>query len=238
MQPILITQLSALNVTRNSIYTTFSKLISLSSLTHFLSFSKSFIHSMYSHKLLLTLFGILLLPILVYGDSDTETEGRDSDQALIYKLAAIGSILVTGAIGVCIPVLGKEEKDIFFIIKAFAAGVILATGFIHILQDAFENLKLPWLSENPWGNFPFTGFVAMVSAIGTLMVESFATSYNYERSRLNNTRNQHGMDYIYWRCREVWNSWSCSWILFFNWLTIRLHRTLFGFNLWNSYFLF
>ncbi|KAL0012000.1 hypothetical protein SO802_007108 [Lithocarpus litseifolius] len=116
---------------------------------------------------------------------------------------------------------GKEE-DIFFIIKAFAAGVILATGFIHIFPDAFENLELlPCLSENPWGNFPFTGFVAMVSAIGTLMVEAFATSY-YERSRLNNTKNQHGMDY--WRCREVWNSWSCSWILFFNWLTIRLHR--------------
>lgn len=66
-QPVL-TQLFVLNVTRNSIYTTFSKLISLSSLTHFLSFSKSFIHSMYSHKLLLTLFGILLLPILVFGD--------------------------------------------------------------------------------------------------------------------------------------------------------------------------
>nr|POE75036.1 isoform 2 of zinc transporter 8 [Quercus suber] len=49
-------------------------------------------------------------------------------------------------------------------IKAFAAGVILATGFIHILPDAFESLSSPCLGQNPWGNFPFTGFVAMLSA--------------------------------------------------------------------------
>lgn len=93
------------------------------------------------------------------------------------------SILVAGGIGVCLPILGKfipalrPEKDIFFIIKAFAAGVILSTGFIHVLPDAFESLTNPCLSEHPWGDFPFTGFVAMVAAIGTLMVDSFATSY-------------------------------------------------------------
>ncbi|KAL0306087.1 UNVERIFIED_CONTAM: Zinc transporter 1 [Sesamum radiatum] len=52
-------------------------------------------------------------------------------------------------------------------IKAFAAGVILATGFIHILPDAFRTLTSPCLGENPWGKFPFAGFVAMMAAIGT-----------------------------------------------------------------------
>ena len=147
--------------------------------------------------LLLTLFCVLLLlPSLAFGDCtcDTEAEVRDKTQALKYKLAAIASILVAGTIGVCIPFLGKTipalrpEKDIFFFIKAFAAGVILSTGFIHVLPDAFESLTSPCLSESPWQDFPFTGFVAMVSAIGTLMVDSFATSY-YKRSHFNQAQN-------------------------------------------------
>ncbi|KAG6721285.1 hypothetical protein I3842_03G105600 [Carya illinoinensis] len=149
-----------------------------------------------SRKLLVTLLCVLfLLPSLVFGECtcDTENEERDKDQALRYKLVAIASILVAGAIGVSIPILGKfipalrPETDIFFVIKAFATGVILATGFIHVLPDAFETLTSPCLSENPWGNFPFTGFVAMVSAIGSLMVDAFATSYYSHRSKV-----QHG----------------------------------------------
>ncbi|KAF5480455.1 hypothetical protein F2P56_001203 [Juglans regia] len=149
-----------------------------------------------SRKLLVTLLCVLfLLPSLVFGDCtcDPEDEERDKDKALRYKLVAIASILVAGAIGVSIPILGKfipalrPEMDMFFVIKAFAAGVILATGFIHVLPDAFENLTSPCLSENPWGKFPFTGFVAMVSAIGTLMVDAFATSYYTHRSNV-----QHG----------------------------------------------
>ncbi|KAK9937226.1 hypothetical protein M0R45_014030 [Rubus argutus] len=82
-----------------------------------------------------------------------------------------------------IPTL-RPENDIFFMIKAFAAGVILATGFIHVLPDAFESLTSPCLSQKPWGNFPFTGFIAMLSAIGTMMIDTFATSY-YRRSHFN-----------------------------------------------------
>ncbi|MCL7042198.1 hypothetical protein MKW94_015195 [Papaver nudicaule] len=114
-------------------------------------------------------------------------------EALKYKIAAFVSILVAGAIGVALPVLGKKipalrpEKDIFFVVKAFAAGVILATGFIHILPDAFDDLTSPCLNENPWGNFPFTGFIAMMSAILTLMVDSLATGH-YRRSNFKKTQ--------------------------------------------------
>lgn len=144
-------------------------------------------------QLYITLFCTLFLfPSLVFGECSCDSgdeDQPDKDQALKYKLVAISSILVAGALGVCIPMLGKTipalrpEKNIFFIIKAFAAGVILSTGFIHVLPDAFENLTSPCLAENPWGKFPFTGFVAMVSAIGTLMVDAFATSY-YSKSHL------------------------------------------------------
>ncbi|KAB1200439.1 Zinc transporter 5 [Morella rubra] len=95
----------------------------------------------------------------------------------------MAAILLASALGVCLPFLVKNikflhpEKDIYFLIKAFAAGVILATGFIHVLPDAYESLRSPCLSENPWRKFPFTGFIAMLSAIGTLMMEAFATGY-------------------------------------------------------------
>ncbi|XP_059284593.1 zinc transporter 5-like [Lycium ferocissimum] len=128
---------------------------------------------------------LLLLPAIVLGECtcDSEDEERNKPEALKYKMVALAAILVSSAIGVCIPVLGKAipalspDKNFFFIIKAFAAGVILATGFIHVLPDAFESLTSPCLKEHPWGDFPFSGFVAMVAAMGTLMVDTYATSY-------------------------------------------------------------
>lgn len=131
----------------------------------------------------------LFLSVAAECECDTGEDGhRDKPEALRLKIAAIASILAAGALGVCLPVLGKyvpalrPENDVFFVIKAFAAGVILATGMIHILPDAFDNLTSPCLKENPWGKFPFAGFVAMLSAIGTLMVDAFATGY-YKRAR-------------------------------------------------------
>ncbi|KAI4353015.1 hypothetical protein L6164_001993 [Bauhinia variegata] len=108
---------------------------------------------------------ILMLPSLGLAECtcDAEDKDRNKTEARKYKIAAITSILAASAIGVCIPVLGKTspalspEKDIFFIIKAFAAGVILSTGFIHVLPDAFESLTSPCLSENPWEQFHSLG---------------------------------------------------------------------------------
>ncbi|XP_058754039.1 zinc transporter 8-like [Vicia villosa] len=141
----------------------------------------------------LSVFSILILfiiPTLVSAECtcDEEDEDRNIAKALRYKITALISIMVASAIGVCIPLLGKlipalsPEKDIFFVIKAFAAGVILSTAFIHVLPDAFENLTSPCLKEHPWGDFPFTGFVAMCTAMGTLMVETYATSYFQNQS--------------------------------------------------------
>ncbi|XP_052200691.1 zinc transporter 1-like [Diospyros lotus] len=132
-----------------------------------------------------------LLPLSVRGGSDctcakSENEDGNKSKALKYKLVAIASILIASTIGVCLPILGnvipalRPENDIFIIVKAFAAGVILSTGFMHVLPDAFEKLTDACLKGKAW-EFPFTGFVAMLSAIGTLMIDSFATSY-YNKS--------------------------------------------------------
>lgn len=143
-----------------------------------------------AHKFLTTISLVLLLPITSAAAASTctcdeaEAQEHKTTEALRYKLVAIVSILVASALGVSLPFLVKKvsyfspDKEVFFLIKAFAAGVILATGFIHILADAFESLTSPCLSENPWHNFPFTGFIAMMASIGTLMMEAYATGYH------------------------------------------------------------
>ncbi|XP_055804140.1 zinc transporter 3-like [Solanum dulcamara] len=136
-------------------------------------------------------FSILVQPTLIFANctcepQDNKYNHQTKHRALSYKLVAICSILCASALGVIIPILLKTFKSLQkndysslqFLIKAFTAGVILATGFIHILPDAFESLTSPCLSEKLWGSFPFAGFVAMMSAIFTLMMESFATGFH------------------------------------------------------------
>ncbi|XP_030962234.1 zinc transporter 1-like [Quercus lobata] len=140
---------------------------------------------------ILFLLIVFVLPTIVSGDCtcDAEATKNNKNDALKYKVVSIAVILFAGAVGVSIPLLGKKirtlrpENDIIFTIKAYAAGIILATGFIHILLDAFASLTSPCLNENPWGKFPFTCFIAMVSAIGTLMVDSFATRFYKRQSK-------------------------------------------------------
>lgn len=126
-------------------------------------------------------------------DSDAAEHSAEAEEAIKYKVGSIASVLVAGAAGVSLPLVGKKipslrpENDIFFMIKAFAAGVILGTGFIHILPDAFQDLTSPCIGHHPWANFPFAGFIAMASSIGTLMVDTFATSF-YERRHFSKTK--------------------------------------------------
>ncbi|MCI37453.1 putative zinc transporter 10-like, partial [Trifolium medium] len=86
-------------------------------------------------------------------------------------------------IGVSLPLVSRSipslspERDLFVIVKCFAAGIILATGFMHVLPDSYEMLWSDCLEEKPWHEFPFSGLVAMFSAVITMMVDSLATSY-------------------------------------------------------------
>lgn len=134
--------------------------------------------------LLLALLPTMVAPLCEMDhDSTATTSSSSSHESHKYKIGAMLTILFAGGIGVSIPQLGKRvealnpDNDIFFMIKAFAAGVILTTGFVHILPDAFQHLTSPCLPQTPWGKFPFAGFVAMTSAIGVLMVDTFATSF-------------------------------------------------------------
>ncbi|VVA93191.1 unnamed protein product [Arabis nemorensis] len=107
----------------------------------------------------------------------TRTEHLNFD----FKLIALFTILLTSLIGVCLPFLARfvsafqPETSHFLIVKYYASGIILATGFIHVLPDSFQMLLSHCLSDDPWHKFLFTGFVAMISAVLTLMVDSITT---------------------------------------------------------------
>ena len=104
--------------------------------------------------------------------------------ALRLKLIAIVSILLASVIGVCLPLFSRSVpalrpgSDAFVVVKAFASGVILGTGYVHVLPDSFNDLSSPCLPRRPWAEFPFTGFVAMLAALFTLMVDSTMLSFH------------------------------------------------------------
>lgn len=106
-------------------------------------------------------------------------------RALRLKLIAIPSILLASVVGVCLPLFSRSvvpalrpDGNLFTVVKAFASGVILGTGYMHVLPDSFSDLSSPCLPRKPWAEFPFTAFVAMLAAVSTLMVDSLMLSFH------------------------------------------------------------
>jgi zinc transporter 1/2/3 len=142
---------------------------------------------------------IILLSFTVQAFSESESKApgqcrsesvggcHDKAEALKLKVIAIFTILVTSMIGVCLPLFSRSvqalqpDRDLFVLVKAFASGVILATGYMHVLPDSFDDLRSECLPEKPWRKFPFSTFVAMLAAVLTLMVDSVALSYYKKR---------------------------------------------------------
>ncbi|KAJ4960102.1 hypothetical protein NE237_020012 [Protea cynaroides] len=145
-----------------------------------------------------TLFlSLLLLSFMLHPTSGNEENGNLSDcrvvnaggcynktKALKLKIIAFIAILVASMVGVGLPLFSQSasvlqpDRQLFILVKAFASGVILGTGYMHVLPDSFDCLTSPCLPEQPWKKFPFTTFIAMLSAIVTLMIDSFAMSYH------------------------------------------------------------
>ncbi|MQM10749.1 hypothetical protein Taro_043646 [Colocasia esculenta] len=152
---------------------------------------------MKNSNIILMLSFLLSWPILALAAGSecttSDSGGSDRSMAMKIKFIALASILAAGGLGVLIPILGRRvsalqpEKDVFFVVKAFAAGVILATGMIHILPVAFKNLTSPCLGREFLRKFPLAAFVAMVASLATLMIDAYATSY-YRRSHFSKAR--------------------------------------------------
>ncbi|XP_051181522.1 zinc transporter 7 [Lolium perenne] len=108
---------------------------------------------------------------------------QDDAAALRLKWVAMAAILLAGVAGVGLPLAGRKRRAVqtgtavFVTAKAFAAGVILATGFVHMLHDSDHALSSPCLPAEPWRSFPFPGFVAMLAALATLVLDVLVTRF-------------------------------------------------------------
>ncbi|KVH96140.1 probable zinc transporter 10 [Cynara cardunculus var. scolymus] len=147
---------------------------------------------------------IMYMPLLftkAFSQCEDETNNpcNNKSKALSLKIIGIVVILVTSILGVCLPLITRSipalspDRSLFVMVKAFASGIILATGFMHVLPDSFDMLRSSCLTDNPWHKFPFTGFVAMLSAIFTLMVDSMATSTYTTKHTTISTAGDHEM---------------------------------------------
>ena len=112
---------------------------------------------------------------------------RDEPAALRLKMVAVAAILIAGAVGVAIPLVGHRWRGgvrageggwAFLLAKAFAAGVFLGTGYVYLINDGDEKFLDPCLPDSsPWQQFPFAGSVAMLASLVTLVVDFLGTQF-------------------------------------------------------------
>jgi len=69
--------------------------------------------------------------------------------------------------GLALPLLAKDRAA-FFVFKAFGAGVILATGLVHMFPGAIGFLASPCLG---WPSFSWAGAVATFTIVAVMLVE-------------------------------------------------------------------
>jgi zinc transporter 1/2/3 len=143
-------------------------------------------NSVTMHKVISIIFILITLftsKALADCESESSNKCNNKEKALPLKIISIFAILLTSMIGVSLPLVSRSipalspDRDLFVIVKCFAAGIILGTGFMHVLPDSYDMLWSDCLEEKPWHEFPFSGLVAMFSALITMMVDSLATSY-------------------------------------------------------------
>ncbi|CAA7054841.1 unnamed protein product [Microthlaspi erraticum] len=133
-------------------------------------------------------------------DSGSENPCIDKAKALPLKIVAIVAILATSLIGVTTPLFSRHisflrpDGNGFMILKCFSSGIILGTGFMHVLPDSFEMLSSKCLSDDPWHKFPFAGFVAMLSGLVTLAIDSITTSLYTSKNAVGPVPDEYGID--------------------------------------------
>ncbi|ETO09895.1 ZIP transporter [Reticulomyxa filosa] len=123
------------------------------------------------------------------GDPCSGTKENDYDQSI--HVGAIFIILLTSWLGVGFPIFAKHQgwTNIGFALevgKFFGAGVITATGFVHILPDALETLTdecLPtfWTTTYPAAG----GFFALFSALLIHLIEYVSWIFLDAKNRIS-----------------------------------------------------
>ncbi|KAK9794638.1 hypothetical protein WJX73_005364 [Symbiochloris irregularis] len=115
-------------------------------------------------------------PLDCYAPGDTGLLGL--------RLGGLFGILAASTIGVAIPYFAYSSKlhSTFFILRAFAAGVVLTTGYVHVLGDAYPVLTDPCLGLS--SDYPWAMTLATAATLITFTLEW--TLHKHFVKRLNN----------------------------------------------------
>lgn len=110
-------------------------------------------------------------------DSGNEYDGRDN-----LRVLALFMILISSAIGSFLPILSSKYSFIrlpdwvWFIAKFFGSGVIIATGFIHLLEPASDALSDSCLT-GPITEYPWAFGICLMSLFALFFSELVAHHY-------------------------------------------------------------
>ncbi|EKX44101.1 hypothetical protein GUITHDRAFT_109885 [Guillardia theta CCMP2712] len=96
------------------------------------------------------------------------------------KIGALFAVLVASVIGIMIPILrwrNQSPKESragafwYFILRSYAAGVMLALAFVHIIADALATM------DGLTGNFPIGSVFVMLGVMTMMIVERLSLDF-------------------------------------------------------------
>ncbi|RID45127.1 hypothetical protein BRARA_I01875 [Brassica rapa] len=132
-----------------------------------------------------TLIKLFLFALIVISFTSTNPCVNKA-KALPLKIISIIAILLTSMIGVSAPLFSQDvpflhpDENTFTSVKALHPS--MGTSFMHFLPDSFQMLSSECLEDDPWQKFPFTGFVAMLSALTGSEIVPAAGNGDQERA--------------------------------------------------------
>ncbi|KAH8549058.1 Zinc/iron permease [Umbelopsis sp. PMI_123] len=138
--------------------------------------------------------GILLVLVQrVSADPSADCSGESpSNYNLGMHIAAMFIIMVASGLGAFIPVFSKifpafrVSGKIITLGKFAGSGIILATGFIHMLPSAMANLTSPCLpAVFNTGYTAFASLFAMTAALAMQLIEHLASEHAQKRQEAN-----------------------------------------------------
>ncbi|CEP15951.1 hypothetical protein [Parasitella parasitica] len=140
----------------------------------------------------------ILYANLIHAQSDVGADAEESSEqdacALIpledynmgLRVGSIFIILGTSALGTYLPIIlhrispykpGDIRDWLLTVGKFFGTGVILATAFVHMLPDAFENFSSPCLTQGWLSYGAFAGVFCMLASFALQLLEIVSVAH-------------------------------------------------------------
>lgn len=148
-----------------------------------------------SHNIAFIFFGVAAATLLqeAAGASSDATNCNGApglDYNLDLAISSVFVILVISFLGAAFPALLALRRHPYLVLSikfgSFAgSGVLLATGFVHMLLSAYESLSSPCLSDTWLGLYPAWGFLFTVITIVCLQVLDYILLLVYEPNPLD-----------------------------------------------------